>query len=381
VLAAGVEYAHSDVDVSVYNEPELDTQVHDSQDSVAAYLQDTLQIARGAFREQDDLVLTTAARWDFIRHRIDDQSPPRPGREDASGTPAFRRLDPFVGINYNLSRDHGIYLSWSQGFRAPALLELTCAGPAAICPGLQAGTAPDPPLKPVRATNYEIGLRTRPVDWLSGRLSAYRTEVADDIFSVSPAGTTGVYFQNVGKTRRQGIEASLRGKPTRWLAAWATYALTEATFQEDVALATPRPTSDCTGAVCTQHVRAGSEFPLVPRHRAGAGVELQPTGWLSLSLSGTYVGPQWLRGDEENATSQLDGYFSLDGGLRASAGGFVASIRFTNLLDARYNTFGTFAPNAKQPGAPVETFLTPGRPFQVFAGVSYGFGSGTTSTP
>src|SRR5262249_25748417 len=153
------------------------------------------------------------------------------------------------------------------------------------------------------------------------------------------------------------------------------------TFQEDVALATPRPAADCSGTVCTQHVRAGSEFPLVPRHRAGLGVELQPAVWLSLSLSGTYVGPQWLRGDEENATSQLDGYFSLDGGLRAATGGFVASIRFTNLLGACYNTFGTFAPNPKQPGAPVEPFLTPGRPFQVFAGVSYGFGSGTNSTP
>ena len=186
---------------------------------------------------------------------------------------------------------------------------------------MQAGTAPDPPLKPVRATNYEIGVRTRPFAWLSGQLSAYRTEVFDDIFSVSPAGTTGVYFQNVGRTRRQGIEASLRGKPAGWLGAWATYALTKATFAEDVALATPRPTSDCNGSSCTQHVRAGNEFPLVPRHRAGVGLELQPTGWLSLSLSGTYVSSQWLRGDEENVTSKLDGYFWLDGGVRASAAG------------------------------------------------------------
>ena len=381
VLTAGLEYAHSDVEVSVYNEPQLDTQVHDRQDAAAAYLQDTFRIARGVLRERDELVLTAAARWDFIRHRIADQSPPRPGREDASGSPAFRRLDPLVGLNYNLSPDHGIYFSWSQGFRAPALLELTCAGPAAICPGLQAGTAPDPQLLPVRATNYEIGLRTRPFAWLSGQLSAYRTDVADDIFSVSPAGTTGVYFQNIGRTRRQGIEASLRGKPAGWIAAWATYALTQARFQEDVVLATPRQTSDCNGTSCSEQVRAGSEFPLVPRHRAGVGLEVQPLHWLSLSLSGTYVGSQWLRGDEENATSKLDGYFTLDGGLRASAAGFAAWIRFTNLLDARYDTFGTFAPNPKQPGAPVEPFLTPGRPFQVFAGVSYGFGSGTYSTP
>jgi len=381
LLTFGLEYAHSDVEVSVFNEPDLDTRVHDRQDTVGAYLQETFQVARGALRQGDEVVLTGAMRWDFIRHRIADQSPERPGREDASGVPAFRRLDPLIGLNYNLSRDHGVYLSWSQGFRAPALLELTCAGPAAICPGLQAGTAPDPPLKPVRATNYEIGFRTRPAAWVSGQVSAYRTDVLDDIFSVSPAGTTGVYFQNIGRTRRQGIEASVRGKPAGWLGAWVTYALTEATFEEDVTLATPRPTSECSGASCIERVRAGSELPLVPLHRAGAGLELQPYGWLSLSLSGTFVGAQHLRGDEENVAAKLDPYVSLDGGVRASAAGFVAWIRFSNLLDSRYSTFGTFAPNPKQPGTPVEPFLTPGRPFQVFAGVSYGFGSGTYSTP
>jgi outer membrane receptor protein involved in Fe transport len=381
LVSMGLEYAHSDVEVSVFGAHDLDTKVRDRQDALAAFLQDTFRLARAALLHGDELILTAAARWDFIRHRIADQSPTAPGREDASGAPAFRRLDPLIGLNYNLSPDHGVYASWSQGFRAPALLELTCAGPAAICPGLQAGTAPDPPLNPVRTTSYEIGLRTRPRPWLAGQLSAWRTEVVDDIFSVSPAGTTGVYFQNVGRTRRQGIEASLRGKPAAWLGASASYAFTEARFEDEVVLATPRRTADCAGASCNEQVRAGSEFPLVPRHRAHAAVEVQPYAWLSLFLSGTFVGSQRLRGDEENVAPKLDPWFSLDGGVRASAAGFAAWVRCTNLLDARYSNFGTYAPNAKLPGAPVEPFLTPGRPFQIFAGLSYGFGSGTYSAP
>jgi outer membrane receptor protein involved in Fe transport len=381
LVSMGLEYAHSDVEVSVFGAHDLDTKVRDRQDALAAFLQDTFRLARAALLHGDELILTAAARWDFIRHRIADQSPTAPGREDASGAPAFRRLDPLIGLNYNLSPDHGVYASWSQGFRAPALLELTCAGPAAICPGLQAGTAPDPPLNPVRTTSYEIGLRTRPRPWLAGQLSAWRTEVVDDIFSVSPAGTTGVYFQNVGRTRRQGIEASLRGKPAAWLGASASYAFTEARFEDEVVLATPRRTADCAGASCNEQVRAGSEFPLVPRHRAHAAVEVQPYAWLSLFLSGTFVGSQRLRGDEENVAPKLDPWFSLEGGVRASAAGFAAWVRCTNLLDARYSSFGTYAPNAKLPGAPVEPFLTPGRPFQIFAGLSYGFGSGTYSAP
>src|SRR5207237_1169937 len=225
---------------------------------------------------------------------IGDESPARPGREDASGAPAFRRLDPLIGLNYNLSPEHGLYLSFSQGFRAPALLELTCASPAAICPGLQAGTAPDPPFEP---------------------------------------------------------------------------------------LPTTRRTTTSGGTSRTEQVRAGNEFPLVPRHRAHAGVELHPREWLSLSISGTFVGAQRLRGDEENVAAKLDPYFSVDGAIRVSVGGFLASARIVNLLDASYSTFGTFAQNGKLPGAPVEPFLTPGRPFQIFVGVAYGCGWGTYSTP
>jgi outer membrane receptor protein involved in Fe transport len=371
LLTTGVEYGHSDVEVSVFNEQDLDTKARDLQDSVGAYLQDTFRVARGALRENDELILTGAVRWDFIRHRIADESPSSPGRENASGISVFRHVDPLIGLNYNLSPDHGVYFSFSQGFRAPALLELTCAGPAAICPGLQAGTAPDPVLNPVRATNYEIGLRSRPLPWLSGQVSAYLTNVFDDIFSVSPAGTAGVYFQNIGRTRRQGVEASLRGKPVGWLEASLGYALTYARFEDDVELATARRTSVCNGLSCTESVPAGSDFPLVPRHRAHAAIELRPTGWLALSLDGTYVGAQRLRGDEENVSPRLDPWFRLDGGVRLSFGHLVTSLRFTNLLDARYNTFGTFAPNAKLPGYPVEQFLTPGAPFQVFATVSY----------
>ena len=43
--------------------------------------------------------------------------------------------------------------------------------------------------------------------------------------------------------------------PAGWLGAWATYALTKATFAEDVALATPRPTSDCNGSSCTHECK------------------------------------------------------------------------------------------------------------------------------
>src|SRR5439155_3479846 len=128
-------------------------------------------------------------------------------------------------------------------------LELTCAGPGAVCPGLQVGVAPDPPLHAVTARSWEVGAQARPLGWLAVDLSAFRTDVGDDIFSVAPTGTTGEFFQNIGSTRREGVELGLRGrfKPVE---AFLNYTFTPATFQDHVQLFTPLPP-------CSETVRRG----------------------------------------------------------------------------------------------------------------------------
>src|SRR5262249_32029308 len=111
---------------------ELSTNVADTQHAGGLFVQDTLEIAKGLLRSGDSFVVTAASRWDWIKHDIRDNSPPSEGgRPDVSGTPSFDRLNPRVGFNYNLSSDYGFYFSYSQGFRAPAFLELTCASPGA----------------------------------------------------------------------------------------------------------------------------------------------------------------------------------------------------------------------------------------------------------
>jgi outer membrane receptor protein involved in Fe transport len=153
------------------------------------------------------VVLTVAARWDRVRHAIDDRL-----EHLSDGTHRFQRLNPRAGVTLNVSDRLALYASYSEGFRAPAFLELTCAGPGAVCPGLQAGVAPDPPLSAVTARNYEVGVTARPLPWLDVEGSVFRTDLSDDIFAVTPTGTTGVFFQNIGRTRREGIEVGLRAR-------------------------------------------------------------------------------------------------------------------------------------------------------------------------
>jgi outer membrane receptor protein involved in Fe transport len=226
--------------------------------------------------------------------------------------------------------------------------------------------APDPPLHAVKARSYEIGMTSRPRGWLDVDVSAFRIDVSDDIFAVTPTGTTGVFFQNVARTRRQGVEASVRARAGQWLHGYLTYAYTRATFESSAELATPVPPG-------IETVRAGDSLTLVPRHRISAGLSYRPWSWATFSVDAHHVGEQFLRGDEVNRQRPLSAYTVLDLGATFRAGGLETFFRLTNALNAEYETFGTFGVNAAATGAPVQRFVTPAPPISGLVGVQYAF--------
>jgi outer membrane receptor protein involved in Fe transport len=364
VLVVGVEYARHDVRSRTFEESsggrELDADLSDLQDAVGVWLQDSLTLVRDLFVPGSTLVVTMAGRWDYLRHDIDDRL-----GGPSSGVHEFNRFNPRAGVNLNLSERLRLYTSYAEGFRAPAFLELTCAGPGAVCPGLQAGVAPDPPLHAVTARSWELGVQARPLAWLLVDLSGFRTDVSDDIFAVAPTGTTGVFFQNIGTTRREGVELGLRGGAGP-VEGFLNYTFTYATFRDRVELATPLPPG-------AETVRPGDSLALVPRHRLNGGLVYHPWPWLALSADARYVGAQFLRGDEANDHRPLSAYWVTNAGATVTVRGLEAFVRVNNVLDARYQTFGTFAPNGREPGSPVQRFLTPGLPINVLAGVRYAF--------
>ena len=92
------------------------------------------------------------------------------------------------------------------------------------------------------------------------------------------------------RPRRQGLELSLRGTYKRLLGATVNYTYTAATFEVDTVLATPRLMAGCLTTPCTQLVRKGDEIPLIPLHRLNISLDYHPMPWLTLSLTGSYVG-------------------------------------------------------------------------------------------
>ena len=311
------------------------------------------------------LTATLAARYDWIRVPFEDLVDP-----SQSGLNIFRRLSPRAGLTWSAGRGHEMSASASRGFRAPAVVEIGCADSLAACP-LPFALGPDPALRPVVATTYELGWRFRaPHGRLDASANLYRTDVRDDIFFIA-SSVTGGYFQNIRATRRSGFELALQWLGPAGLRLYANYGYTTATFETTARLATTRDPNGET-------IEPGDALPLVPNHRVNAGAAL-PVFTLSsgpslrAALDARYVGRQWLRGDEANATGRLSDYAVADASLTLGWRELELRAMVRNVLDDRYFNFGTFAENPTEPGTPVQRWLTPGVPRSVQVSLSTDF--------
>jgi iron complex outermembrane recepter protein len=328
-------------------------------DSVRAKELDVGAFAGVSWDVAPALAATVVGRYDYVHLPYEDLLDPT-----QNGLNVFRRLSPRVGVSWTGAAGHELYASWSAGFRTPALVEIACSDPTAACP-LPFALGPDPALRPVIATTYELGWQYRSPSRSGIALGAdlYRTDVRDDIFFVAPTATTG-YFRNIGETRREGLESSVAWTARSGASLYANYGYTAASFRTTAVLATGR-------APGNEMVIPGDRIPMIPAHRANAGVSLPLAGErLRARLDARYVGPQYLRGDEENVTRRLPDYTVADAALEASFGRYDVRLAVPNVFDHAYVTFGTFAANPTVPGDPVQRFVTPGMPRHVLVSVS-----------
>ncbi len=358
LAGADADYQHTAVRIFAVpgggNPDSLTESVRTNQVDAGAFAGANLDLGRS-------LTATLAARYDWIRLPFEDLLD-----STENGRNIYRRLSPRAGLTWSGWRGHDLFASVSRGFRAPAVVEIGCSDPAAACP-LPFALGPDPALRPVVATTYELGWHFQQK---GGRLDAsanvYRTDVRDDIFFIAST-VTGGYFQNVGATRRAGLELALqwgRGRVGPGPRLYTNYGYTVATFETTAQLATTRDSGGET-------VRPGDTLPMVPGHRVNAGLVIPvlngtgPRPSLYAALDARYVGRQWLRSDEANATRRLADYAVADASLALDWWDFELRVMVRNVFDRRYVSFGTFAENPTEPGRPVERWLTPGLPRHV----------------
>jgi len=347
-------------------EPETDAKTRTR--NVALYAMNTLAL-------DERWSVTVSGRHNDAHVGIRDQSGTNP---DLDGDHSFRRINPALGLTFNPSAGLTTYASYNEGMRAPTAMELTCADPTAPCK-LPNSFLADPPLKKVVAKTIELGARGKQGE-TSWSASIYRTDLLDDIQFVSSGGAINAgFFQNVGKTRRIGLELTAASK---WgpLGVSARYGLIDATFRSGfTAHSAGNSSADANGDIV---VASGSRIPSIPRQTLRLRVDLDAGDALSVGANLVASSSSRLRGDENNQDvhGAVPGYAVLNlDGIYRFAKRWELFGRVDNVFNRKYSNFGILGRNVFanptrtfDPANPVaEPFLGLSAPRGAWIGLRY----------
>jgi len=307
-----------------------------------------------------------------------------------TGDNRFVHLNPALGLTYVWSPNVTAYAGASENNRTPTASEIECSNPLQPCL-LPSNLAGDPPtLRQVIAKTVEFGLRGHADPATGGggaprvtwNLGVFRTSLHDDIYGIATSVSQG-FFQNIGDTRREGVEAGIKYATEQW-SIYANYSFVAATFESALTLPSPsNPYQDTNGDI---QVVPGDRLPGIPRHRLKSGLDFHPSPEWTLGGTLTIASPEYYFGDESNQYVPLAGYHVV--GLHAAYRSgkrleLFASI--DNLLDAKYATFGILSDptGIGAPGVPADgvsngpgvdnRFQSPAAPLSVHGGVRITF--------
>jgi iron complex outermembrane receptor protein len=338
-----------------------------SNATYGAFIADTFNLT-------DRLALTASGRFNAEQIDLNDQN-----GGDLTGNHAYQRFNPAAGVTYKLTPWLTGYAGYAEANRAPTPAELSCAGPNDSC-SLANFFAGDPNLKQVVAHTVEVGLRgTAPIndtDRLSYNLGLYRSTLNDDIVFIQSVTSGRAFFQNIGATQRQGIDASLQYKAPRW-SAYLTYTYTDATYRSGfVEGAGSNPAADANGNIT---INSGAHMPGVPAHQGKLGLTYHITDQWTIGAVAIAQSSQYLFGDEANLTPQLPGFVTVNLSTSYQITTHIQLFAAAeNVTDAKYYTFGTFSPTttvslSQAPNATNPRSYSPAAPVGAFGGIRVTF--------
>jgi outer membrane receptor protein involved in Fe transport len=318
--------------------------------------------------------ITGGGRFNDARIALEDQI-----GTALNGRQTFDRFNPVIGGTYKITPDLSAYAGYSEASRAPTPLELGCADPARPCL-IATFLVADPPLNQVVSRTVEAGFRGTKelnIGTLGWKLGAFRATNTDDILAIPSPTLQGFgYFQNVGSTRRQGIEAEVDLKSSA-LQLSASYAFIDARFLNALQVGSNSPLA-VNGNV---QILPGNQIPAIPRHRIKASIDFAVTDAFKVGGDALFVSNQYFVGDESNQMPKLPSYavFNLHASYQIDKT-FQIYARVDNVLDNRYATYGTFfdtntIPNFANGGAPFTDArsLSPARPRAFYVGLKATF--------
>ena len=324
-----------------------------SRRDLAGFFSDSLALAPA-------VALTVGGRFDDSRIVLEDEL-----GTTLNGDHRASRFNPTAGVTWEAAKSHVFFANYSESFRTPTPVELTCADPAAPC-RLPNAFVSDPPLQPVVARTFEAGLRGRDgsIEW---SVAGFRTTTDNDIVFVSNGASRGEgHFENVGRTRRQGLELHASGAGPRW--SWfVDYSYLDARFESAFVESSPDHPDAVDGSIA---VLPGDRMPTAPAHNLKGGVRVLVASRWSAGIEALFLSGQYLRGDEANLLALLPSQLGVDVDVGYRLGPrCLFFVRVTNVLGRQDVNFGQVA--SAQPILPTDDFrfVSPSAPRMVRAGV------------
>lgn len=247
-----------------------------------------------------------------------------PGNGDDSGSRSYAKTLPVVGLLYALSAQVHLYANAGRGVETPTLNEL------AYRPDGSSGLHFD--LQPATSDNFEAGVKTQ-LDGLGEMTAAlFETRTRNEIVTYNNTGGRSTY-QNVGATRRRGIEVGWSRTWLDSLRAQVAWSALDATYRNSF--------ESCNLSPCPvasqQRVQAGNRMPGLARDSLYGSLSWAPQqGWRGgadvRALSKVYVND--INSDAAASyvvASANVGYTAIVGPWK-----FNSFLRSDNLFNRRY---------------------------------------------
>jgi outer membrane receptor protein involved in Fe transport len=297
------------------------------------------------FSPTDRLHLDAGLRFDHMAYDYDDllETPETPRyRRPEDAKRSYDHLSPKIGATYAVSGSLDVFASYRHAFRAPSEGQLFRQGSALNTIDLE----------PVKADNYEAGLRGQPLPELSFEVSLYRLDKADDILTFRDPLDGATQSVNAGKTRHRGVEIGARVTPSRWFSVAAAYSYAKHTYEEWVV--DPALGIDY----------SGNEQEAAPRVLGNLLFTATPRSDTTISLEVARVGSFWM---DAGNLAKYDGHtlVHLRGEVRLGRG-FTVFGRLLNVADVRYAESTSYTIQRGRE-------LAPGMPRALYAGLEFGW--------
>lgn len=256
------------------------------------------------------LSLSLGLRMDHTKSEFD-EGEGMVGRDPANDTNEHTSVSPKVAVGLELAPTVAAFASVSGAFKSPTLLHLYDSPPYAAGPEYYMLIS-NGSLEPQKGTCYEVGAKL-----INPTTKATATCYYYDITNEIDFDMTANSYDNIGKSRHQGVELSLWKEVEPVLSAEASLAVNSATFRGGD--------------------NDGNQINGVPRYRYGFGLAVAPftDGFIGIRANGQ--SDQWL--DEAN-DRKLDDYFTVALTAGYQFRSFDFGLRLDNLFDREYSYDG-----------------------------------------